>query len=182
MIWTLYDIMTGRYVRYVEGPDELNVNLNVRPGQMKIKGEYPRNSYLVGDEIRLMPDAPPGDHWRFDIPSEQWVDPRSAEDRQEAIYAARAATQIDKAELLNRMLVDGRFSSEDFRIASRGDVPPALQPILDEMTETARLIAENKWRNDMVISRMNPVILLMAHAMNLTPEDMDALFGVVLPT
>lgn len=78
MIATIYDTATGRYLRFVEGPDALNIAINVRPGETAIDGEHPENSRLVGGEVQLMPDRPIGDHWDFDAASESWIDPRPA--------------------------------------------------------------------------------------------------------
>lgn len=182
MIATVYDVLSGAYVKYIEGPDLLNLQLNVRPGQMLVEGEHPELSFLGDDgEVAEIPEAPEGDFWVFDIPSRAWVDPRSRAELTQLLYEARERTVLDKSELLTRMFMGGLLSIEDVEVAGEGRIPPSIEPALAMLPPEAQVIARIKWRNDAVISRSNPVIVLAAAALSLSEEQLDLLFGVEAP-
>ena len=88
MIASLYDAATGRYLRYIEAPDEANLDLNIREGEIRVDGYQPENSYFADGEVRLMPDKPEGEHWVFDPASASWTDPRPKEEAEAALLAA----------------------------------------------------------------------------------------------
>ena len=119
-----------------------------------------------------------------------WVDPRTASDiameAQAVLYAARSAASMDKSELLIAMATLGILTPQDAEIAAGGAIPPTIQGVLDTLPpevfpDEARMVARIKWASDNVISRVNPVIVLAATALGVTDEQMDQIFGVVVP-
>lgn len=143
--------------------------------------EYPvpMAEYLGADD-RFHPLPPrPGTWARWQ--GGEWIDPRTPADMQATLYAARDAASMDKTDLLTAMLLSGKLTLEDFEIAGEGRIPSAIEPSLSQLPVEAQAIARVKWRNDVTISRTNPVIVLAAMALGITDQQMDAIFGVQIP-
>lgn len=178
---TIYEAETGQYVQYIEAPDWLNVRLNAGADKVVVLGEFPPESYYKLGGVELMPPKPEGEFWTFDVEAERWVDPRTAADLAAALYTVREHTSLDKSELLTRMLMSGLLPVSDIEAAGEGRIPPSLEPALAMLPPEAQVVARIKWRNDPVISRTNPVIVLAGAALGMSEEQLDTLFGVVAP-
>lgn len=155
-------------------PEGTHVRL-LREDEVPVPGLF----YLGADQRfhELPPRPGPQFAWR----NGAWVDPRSAADIAAQLYAAREATALDKSELLTRMLMSGLLPVSDIEAAGEGRIPPSLEPALAMLPPEAQVVARIKWRNDPVISRTNPVIVLAGAALGMSEEQLDTLFGVVAP-
>lgn len=181
-IYSIFRADTGEYLRTVTSPNEADIDLNTRAGEVNHEGDHPF-TYLNGGTITPLPTKP-GEWAEWD--GETWIDPRTPGDIQAALYAAREATSLDKSDLLIRMATAGMLPPEDAEIAAGGIIPPTIQTALDALPVgvfplEAQMVARIKWRSDNVISRVNPVIVLAAAALGVTDEQMDAVFGVRIP-
>lgn len=185
MIFTIYDESTGLIQSRLDAPDIETLLLNVPDGFSFFTGDLePSRWYFdsTGQALPLPPRPGPWAAWN----GSEWVDPRTSADVQAALYAARAATSLDKSTLLIRMAMAGMLPPEDAEIAAGGVIPPTIQAALDALPPEvfppeAQMIARIKWRSDNVISRANPVIVLAAAALGVTDEQMDAIFDVQVP-
>lgn len=181
MKFTVFDDASGLVAAHLEMPDEDEARLNVEPGQTLFALFVPDDSYLKGGIVLPLPPRPVGPHWVFDLAGERWSDPRTPADLAAALYAAREQTSLDKSELLTRMLMSGLLPVSDIEAAGEGRIPPSLEPALAMLPPEAQVVARIKWRNDPIISRTNPVIVLAGAALGMSEEQLDALFGVVAP-
>lgn len=128
------------------------------------------------DDRREYPEQP-SPNYVWNKQTFQWEDPRTADDIQKEIYARRNAAQLDKTELIGRLMMS-KILTPDQAIEARNDVPAFMMPLLDNLPEDARAMALIKWAGDTVISRNNPVVVLAGYALGLSDERLDALFDV----
>lgn len=170
---------TGKIVRsgFSANP---GVDQVLEPGEVVLITEMtdPARYHVSAEGIVPIPPRPEG--W-VEWNGEAWVDPRSPAQVSEALYTTRQRTSLDKSELLTRMLLSGLLPVSDIEAAGEGRIPPSLEPALAMLPPEAQVVARIKWRNDPVISRTNPVIVLAGAALGMSEEQLDTLFGVVSP-
>ncbi|MBB1493130.1 hypothetical protein H5395_16785 [Paracoccus sp. MC1854] len=114
----------------------------------------------------------------FDYVTETWFDPRTEAELAEELHRVRAATQLDKSDLLIRLAVAGILSPEEAEEAAGGTIPASMQPMLQMLPPEAQMAARIKWRSDNLISRNHPVIVAAAYALGVTDQQLDTIFGV----
>lgn len=173
------DRATGKILRsgFSANPEE---DQQLEPGEVVLLTDMadPAHFHVSADGIVPIPPRPEG--W-VEWNGEAWLDPRSRAEVAAALFAMRERTSLDKSELLTRMLISGLLPVSDIEAAGEGRIPPSLEPALAMLPPEAQVVARIKWRNDPVISRTNPVIVLAGAALNMSEEQLDALFGVVAP-
>ena len=169
-------VAIGRRIdRVIEVPDVDQLLLNVSEGETTISGSYPPSEwYLVEGVPTRIPASPEGAHWRFDHESGQWVDARPAD----WLQTRRAVAYLAKSDLLIALASHEVIGWDEAALASAGQIPPSLVPMMEALPPEAQAAATIKWNADGEISRMHPVILAAAYALGLSDELVDQIFGV----
>ena len=176
MTATIYNLETGRVTGIVESPDLATVLLNVLPGEAVIEGAYdPATTYFTGMGPEPLPPSP-GDWAIWD--GSEWIDPRTAADIAAALRARRAATWLDKSDLLIRLASFGILTPEEAEAAAGGAIPDSMAVMLATLPVDAQMAARVKWRADVQIGRNHPVIQSAAYALGLADTEVDEIFGI----
>ena len=172
MNFSSYNVDTGEITQVGWGQP-------VRMGKLDwIEGHYDGRLFYIDLNGEPQPrPLRPGPEFTWNRETGEWTDTRTTEQLQQELYAKRNRAQLDKSELLTRLMVMKIFTPEQM-IEARRDVPAFMMPMLDALSPEARAVAIVKWSSDNVISRNNPVIVLAAYALGLTDEQVDALFDV----
>lgn len=135
--------------------------------------------WFDGTDYHDLPPRPgPWARWQ----GGEWVDPRTPADLQASLYAVREATMRDKSDLLMALVQMRLMEAADARVAARGDIPEVYQDAFSQLPQEAQDYAMIKWPSDQVISRMNPIALLFAFVAEIDDDQLDAAFGVQIPT
>lgn len=143
------------------------------------EGVTPNDVYVdASGELAIYPPRP-GPWAEFDYVTETWFDPRSAAETADDLNRARARTQLDKSELLIRLVVAGILTPEEAEEAAGGVIPASMVPMMESLPPDAQMAARIKWKSDSMISRNHPVIVAAAYAMGISDEQLDQIFGVV---
>ena len=140
------------------------------------EGVTPNNVYIDGDGLKLYP-AKPGVWAEWDHLAKAWFDPR---DPAEVLAAARAAASMSRSDFLLAVIRAGILPASDAGPAARGEIPPSLVPVFAAMPAEVHLEAVVRWGAATVIARLDPILGLLAEALNVTPEQLDALFGIAV--
>lgn len=172
----------GRYVKSLTMPDLSQAKLNAEPGDIIVDGWLGDNFYLKNGVVSEMPPQPPGGHWVFDTDTHQWIDPRTPADHQAALYAARTARDLSFREFLFACNDHGILSDEDMIEAANRQIPSSFADAMAALDPKLQMQIRVTWASLTTVNRMDPLLLLVAHAKDIPPELLDALFGVVLPT
>lgn len=128
----------------------------------------------------------PGEWATFDYDTGQWTGTPPAEPTQEEIDAAeqarieetRNAAFLPKLEFVLRTVGAGLISRESGLEILDGKVPAELQPLTDEMSPDELFQLQAKIKGAIQFNRMDPFILVAGGYLGLTPQQMDAVFGI----
>lgn len=93
----------------------------------------------------------------------------------------RVRAWLDKSDLLIKLAMLQLLTPEEAEQAAEGVIPASIAGVMGSLSPEEQLAARIKWRTDSVISRNHPVIVAAAYGMDLTPEQVDELFGIVPP-
>lgn len=185
--FTVFHVLTGRYVMDMTVPDAAQAALNAGVGEAVVEGHFGDQHYLRDGDVRILPPRPAGDYWQFDLTAEAWIDPRGPEELAAAREAARNAARMETAVFLTLIALPPFeiITPEESMAASRsGEIPATFQAILDMMDPADRLLAVNKWARDEYVSRSNPLLNFVAVG-QYGPVDADAIldqiFGIEVP-
>lgn len=174
----------GRFITAFAVPDDESAALNAPEGGVEIAGMFHDGTFLDLDGVvKVIPPSPAA---FMTWTGRAWEDVRASWKRQQDLQDARDAARLDKSDLVNRLMLDRILELEDAEIASMGIIPPVIQAYLDSLPPEIfgpeqQFMARNAWRNDTVISRNHPVMVLAAAALDISPEEMDVVFGVQIP-
>ncbi|WP_146038664.1 hypothetical protein [Paracoccus sp. SY] len=124
----------------------------------------------------------PGSWAEFDFSQREWFDPRTPADHQAALYAARKARDLSFREFLFACNEYGILSDEDMIEAANRQIPASFAEAMAGLDPKLQMQIRVTWASLTTVNRMDPLLLLVAHAKDIPPELLDALFGVVLPT
>lgn len=102
---------------------------------------------------------------------QEWIVP--VQPRAEWRLTARA----DRRSLVLAMAAAGILDRPNSAAAARGEWPPAFASALAGLPEELQLTAEVDWGSLTTYSRSNPVWALLGQMLNISPEQIDALFG-----
>lgn len=155
------------------GPNQIYMDV-IREGEPGYAVALEKAMFGQFDERREYPERPSENHtWD----GQEWIDARTPDDVLNELYARRNAAYLDKSDLIGRLIM-GKILTPDQAVEARNDVPAFMMPMLEQLPEDARAMARVKWTVDTVISRMNPVIVAAGYALNLTDEQIDAIFDI----
>lgn len=180
IFFTILEFQTGKILRSGYSIDPNNDQI-LEDGEVMIVGVAadPAKYHVSSDGIVAIPDSP-NDYSEWN--GEEWVDIRSDATKQAELYKARNSAFLDKSDLLTRMFMAGILSAEDAELAAGGGIPTVIQSALETLPADAQMVARIKWRTDTVISRVHPVILMAAHVLDISDEQLDEIFDVVYGT
>lgn len=117
----------------------------------------------------------------FDLESETWYDPRTAEQLTQELQNRRAQAFLPKLEFIMRTVAKGYISKASGLTLLAGQIPQELIGLPDLLNEEqvfelqAKLIAASQ------VDRLDPFIQVVAWYMGLTDADVDLLFDVETP-
>lgn len=100
---------------------------------------------------------------------------------EQLLAAARATASMTRSDFLLVAIRAGIIAPSDAGPAARGEIPPSLGPIFEDLPSDVQIEAVVRWGAATMIERMNPVLAVLAEAMAITDEQLDALFGINLP-
>lgn len=178
---------TGKILRWLEVPTAEDALANLHPDERVMLGRYdPATQYVESHDpadptgTAVVVDYPPspGPWAVWDWGARAWADPRTPVELAAALNAKRATAWLDKSDLLIRLIAAGIMSPEDAEEAAGGAIPASMAPLMEMLPPGAQMAARIKWRSDTQISRTHPVIVLAAHALGISDEQLDQIFGV----
>lgn len=88
--YSIFDVITGRYVMSLTMPDRDQAMLNVKEGQELAEGYFDEFHYLKNGEVKALPEKP-ANYLLFDLNAETWIDPRTDADHAAELARARDA-------------------------------------------------------------------------------------------
>lgn len=182
--FSVYELSTGRIARAMELPDMETAMLNIDPEtEGTVAGWHdPERFYLCSDGTIAEYPEKPGPWAVFDYGTEQWTDPRTAEDVEAAeaadLQARREAASLSRAQFIKAVMHAGIVTPAEAADAAKGNVPESLGPAFAAMTEAERAEASIDWSAAQRVDRLHPLILKLADALGVTDQDLDTLFGI----
>lgn len=90
----------------------------------------------------------------------------------------RAETSVTKAEFCKTLKQAGILPRVEAVEAVKGNWPNTFATVLSGLSEDAQFDAEVEWVSAKVVHRMHPLILMIAGTLDMTDEQVDALFGI----
>ena len=90
----------------------------------------------------------------------------------------RAATFLPKSDFCTNLMGAGILPPADAAEASRGKWPVTFDAVISSLPEAEAAAYQITWAGATTISRMHPLIALLAAHAGLTDAQVDALFGI----
>ena len=109
----------------------------------------------------------------FNAPSK----PPSDEERQRHREKFRSVASLSRRDFVMSITKAGILPVNEAVLAARGEWPNAFASAISSMDEDAKLEVQIDWASATEIRRNHPIIDVLATSVNLTPEQVDALFG-----
>lgn len=97
--------------------------------------------------------------------------------RQRAKEEARKTASMGRADFCILCVLQGWLSKEDALLASKGEWPASLAPMLGGLPIDP-FEAQVLWATSLRVERNHALLLHMMEKFNVTPEEMDAYFGI----
>ncbi|MTH61212.1 hypothetical protein [Paracoccus litorisediminis] len=174
LVYTVFSLSTGAYIKTLHVPDLHSVEINTGMGEVALDGDYPETSYLRGDEIKVAPEPPSPAHV-FDYDEEVWVDPRSLED---ILQALRSGVVLSRVNFLMACVRVGVLSQSEALIGAKGELPPSIVNVISSLPSEEAFEIQLRWAALTEVDRLDPLILVLASAMQLSAETLDDIFGI----
>lgn len=117
----------------------------------------------------------------FDITGVQVIDGvpvRSEPDPAQVLAERRAAASMSRSDFLLASIGAGIIQPSDAGPAARGEIPPSLMPVFEDLPPAVQIEAIVRWGAATMIERTNPILAALAEAMQITEAQLDALFGI----
>lgn len=173
---TIYDPLTGKIIQVLETNDPEQFDVNVKNGYSTLLGEYPPDKYYVKSGTpKVMPPAP-GAWAQFDYATGEWFDPRTEDDHAAELQQWRNTAKLTKLQFLQGTMMVGLLTPSE-AIQATTAVPDRFQPIIDALPPMMRDFAILNWGAATEVDRMDPFIMAIAQAANISDELLDLLFG-----
>jgi len=99
-------------------------------------------------------------------------------DPAETLAAERAATSLPKAEFCTNLMGASILPPADAIEASRGKWPVTFDAVIADLPVAEAAAYQITWAGATTISRVHPLIALLAAHAGLTDAQVDALFGI----
>lgn len=133
-----------------------------------------RAAYPFGTvEVPLRPSA------EHEWDGVSWAVPQP--DTDAALQAARAAAWMSKPAFLLACMQHGILTPEEAHIAATGGFPGAFAAVISQLSQDELNAVNVIWPASTRIERLDPFIMRVAELMNISPEMLDAVFGVSVP-
>lgn len=165
--------ISGRYTR----PDVFDTLPLLGEGEDFIPGWYDFRTQYVDVVEKVVVDMPPqpSDWAVFDYDTKTWNDEGS---REAELKSLREVAEMSRTDFLLVAINAGLILPTDAGPAARGEIPPSLAPVFTSLPTDVQIEAVVRWGAATVIERMNPVLLILAEAMQISDEQLDALFNI----
>lgn len=137
----------------------------------------PETHYASGGAFLPLP-ARPSRHHAWDAAARQWVDPRTDDDRAQAIDARRAAARLPRNGFLKAAMREGIVTAAEAVALAEGRMPDSLRALIDAMPEDRRADVHIDWLAAADIERTDLLLAARAAGIGLADAQLDALFGV----
>lgn len=101
------------------------------------------------------------------------------EDWQEiALREMREDAVLSRSELLIAAVGAGIIPVAEAGAAARGEVPPSMQAIFNQVPPEMQVEAIIRWSASTEIDRLNPILLALAASMGMGDAELDELYGI----
>lgn len=180
LIFTVYDLATGRLLRAMEMPTMEAAFLNIDPEtEGTIAGWHdPALCYRRMDgEIVALPERP-GPWAVFDHVAGAWTDPRAPVDPVQELLARRASAVLSKDAFAERCMDVGLLPPDEAAAASRGEIPDSFLPSMAMLPAEERDRARIKWGGVQRVRRLDPFILAVSAVAGIGADTLDAIFDL----
>lgn len=142
-----------------------------------LEGHFSADEYYIKEGVIRPLPARPNDYAAWNLELEEWVDPRTEEER---AMAMREGVSLSRVELAKRLRQFEILTAEDAKRVARGEWPEALLlPMLNLMPQEVIDDAEIELAGATEFERLHPTILLFQQAMGISDEIADEVFGIV---
>lgn len=182
LVFTVYELTTGRLLRSMEVPDMDGAMLNIDPNtEGTIAGWFdPALKYRRPDGSLAYYPPRPSEHHVFDYAAEQWIDPRSPEqvEAQEAaaLQAEREGMSIDFAQLLIGLVTSEWISEAEGEAWLDGTLPAAVTDLIATLDPQDRFAATARAKRPERVQRLDPLVTSLAASQGRTDEQLDLFF------
>lgn len=182
LVFTVYELATGRLLRSMEVPDMDGAMLNIDPNtEGTIAGWFdPALKYRRPDGSLAYYPPRPSEHHVFDYAAEQWIDPRSPEQvaaqEDAALQAQREGMVLGFAQFLIGLVRLGWITEAEGEAWLDGTLPPVIVQMINQLPPHHRFAVMARAKRPERVMRNDPVVLSLAQITGRTPEQVDDLF------
>ena len=131
-------------------------------------------------ELVLLPELKQNPWQEWDFSTNSWIDTRANEEKTRVLNRARNYASMTRTDFIIACANAQILSLEDAKIAVKGDIPPALQTLIDSLPPENKIEAEIRWVGANMIERNDPLILMFAQQLQITDEQLDVIFGITI--
>lgn len=175
MRYAYIDSETRAIMTSTEIPETVSMfwtfNEDADPNQLAVNNE---GELVLLTETRQYP-------WQeWDFSTNSWIDTRTEEEKTRVLNRARNYASMTRTDFIIACANAQILSIEDAKIAVRGDIPTALQPLIDSLPVDKQVEAEIRWTGANLIERNDPLILMFAQQLQITDEQLDMIFGITI--
>lgn len=176
---------TGRIYQIVEVPNEDCIEPfrdGVHTIQQVNKDIKDSTHYWNGEDFLEYPTPQPSTYHRWD--NGEWVDSRTQEqiDQQlvDTLQSKRSSATLGKREFIMKVCQAGIISKESGLAVLDGVLPPELDAMVSGLDEWQVFDLQVKLKAAVQFDRNDPFIIAAGQHLGMTPEDIDALYGIII--
>lgn len=163
--------VSGCYTRQ----DVLDILPLLGDGEDFVQGRYPHGEFYFEDDAPVPIPERPSDTAVFDYGTKAWIEPFTAE---ELLDQKRAVATLDRFTFCSRCREKSIISAADALVLGRGEVPPDIRAILDQMDDADTFAAELRWAAMSTVGRIDPLITAIMSKSGIPDAMLDHIFNI----